>query len=607
MSFATRLNCSIEEIKGIFRALYGSDEKAFSLFEKMVFYHDERCDELKALDEERLLDSNWYKRSNMLGLTMYTDLFAGDLRKLKAKIPYLKKLGISYLHLMPLLKMPEKDNDGGYAVDDFSLVDPRFGTNEDLVELTHALRENGISLCLDFVMNHTSSTHQWALKAQEGDEYYRGFYYFYEDRRIPDEYEKTMPEVFPETAPGNFVWNEKMGMWVLSTFYPYQWDLNYSNPEVLVQMMASAMNLANMGVEVFRLDAVPYIWKKLGTSCRNLEEVHYIVRLMRIVLECVAPCSILKGEVVMAPKELEAYFGTKEKPECHILYNVSMMVNFWSALASQDTRLLYRMAEDMLCFKEHCSFVNYLRCHDDIGWGLDENMERSLGIDPLAHKIYLYRFFSGDFKSSWSRGQLYNYDPDTKDARSCGTTASLCGVEDGLNHSDEEKIKMALKRDLMMHASVYAFRGFPMLSSGDEIGQLNDYSYMNDPNRALDSRNLHRSKFDWKIAKNLEGWRKEIRDGIEQLNSIRKNNELFSEEASVMTWYGHNDKVFAIRRTLGEKDLLAVMNYSDRIESARFDFFVGKYVDLITGYVLEPGNGFSIPPYGYMYLMKKEG
>ena len=145
-----------------------------------------------------------------------------------------------------------------------------------------------------------------------------------------------------------------------------------------------------------------------------------------------------------------------------------------------------------------------------------------------------------------------------------------------------------------------------MLSSGDEIGQLNDYSYMNDPSRALDSRNLHRSRFDWKIARKLEGWRKEIRDGIEQLNAIRKDNDLFSEKASVMTWYGHNDKVFAIRRVLGDKDLLAVMNYSDRSESARFDFFVGKYVDLITGCIVEPGKDVIIPPYGYMYLMKKE-
>ena len=318
-TFDLRLETRKEELKTLFTSLYGSDEKLGSLILSMREYYDRRSDELKSLDKEREDNPLWYRQGDMLGLTMYSDLFASSLKGLKGKVGYLKKLSLKYLHLMPLMKMPEKDNDGGYAVEDFYSVDPRFGTNEDLEALTKELRKHGISLCLDFVMNHTASTHKWAKAAEEGDEHYQNYYMCFSDRTYPDQYEKTTPEVFPTTAPGNFIWNEKMQKWVLSSFYPFQWDLNYRNPEVLIEMLSSALNLANMGVEVFRLDAVPYIWKELGTTSRNLPQVHHIVRIMRLVLEIVCPAVILKGEVVMAPKELKAYFGTPEAPECHLL------------------------------------------------------------------------------------------------------------------------------------------------------------------------------------------------------------------------------------------------------------------------------------------------
>lgn len=456
-------------------------------------------------------------------------------------------------------------------------------------------------------MNHTASTHEWAKKAENGDKHYQDYYMCFSDRTYPDEYEKTTPEVFPSTAPGNFIWNEKMQKWVLSSFYPFQWDLNYRNPEVLNEMLSSALYLANLGVEVFRLDAVPYIWKKLGTTSRNLPEVHLIVRLMRIVLEIVCPSVILKGEVVMAPKELKAYFGTPEAPECHLLYNVSLMVNFWSSLASQDVRLLEHMAEDILSMEEHCSFVNYIRCHDDIGWGLDEDYERKIGIDPLKHKIFLYRFFEGSFPGSYSLGQLYNYDRVSLDARSCGTTASLCGIENGRNHFDDTMIEMGVKRDLLMHAALYSFRGFPMLSSGDEIGQLNDWSYMNNPSLALDSRNIHRSHFNWdneKKAREGKGYEGEIMKGILTLDRVRKTEPCFAPEAKVNTWKSHSDGVFSIRRTIEGRDMLCVMNFRGSKEKVHYDYFMGEYEDLFTKRVVNPGIGFELQPYEYLYLVQ---
>lgn len=605
--FQSRLNCRIDELRRLLIDLYGTDASLEKLLLIMREYYYKRDEDLKVLDQKRLDDPMWYKRSDMLGYTMYSDLFSTSLKDLKSKVDYLQKLSLKYLHLMPLLQMPLKDNDGGYAVEDFFNVDKRFGTNEDLAALTRELRKYGISLCLDFVMNHTASTHEWAKRAEEGDEYYQNYYMCFSDRTIPDEYEKTTPEVFPATAPGNFIWSEKMKKWVLSSFYPYQWDLNYRNPDVLIEMLKASLHLANLGVEVFRLDAVPYIWKQLGTTSRNLPEVHKIVRIMRLVLEIVSPCVILKGEVVMAPKELKAYFGTKEAPECHLLYNVSLMVNFWSALASQNVKLLNYMAEDILNLDEHCYFVNYIRCHDDIGWGLDEDKERSIGIDPLKHKIFLYKFFEGSFKGSYSRGQLYNYDEVSLDARSCGTTASLCGIENALNYDDDKLLEKAIKRDLLMHAALYSFRGFPMLSSGDEIAQLNDYSYLNDPSRALDSRNLHRSKFKWdreKLAESEDGYENAIFDGILKLDEVRKNEKCFDAEAKVTTWYSHSDSVFAIRRSIEDKDMLCVMNFADRKENVSFEYFVGEYKDLFTGKVVTPGLGFTLDAYEYMYLVK---
>ena len=606
-SFENRLKQRKAEMEDIFRRLYESDEKLDDLIDIMKKYHKERNRELKELDKKREKDPFWYKRGDMLGLTMYTDLFAGSLKNLKDKVDYLDRLSLKYLHLMPLLKMPEKDNDGGYAVEDFFSIDPRFGTNEDLAELTAQLRKHGISLCLDFVMNHTASTHEWAKKAENGDKHYQDYYMCFSDRTYPDEYEKTTPEVFPSTAPGNFIWNEKMQKWVLSSFYPFQWDLNYRNPEVLNEMLRSALYLANLGVEVFRLDAVPYIWKKLGTTSRNLPEVHLIVRLMRIVLEIVCPSVILKGEVVMAPKELKAYFGTPEAPECHLLYNVSLMVNFWSSLASQDVRLLEHMAEDILSMEEHCSFVNYIRCHDDIGWGLDEDYERKIGIDPLKHKIFLYRFFEGSFPGSYSLGQLYNYDRVSLDARSCGTTAYLGGIENGRNHFDDTMIEMGVKRDLLMHAALYSFRGFPMLSSGDEIGQLNDWSYMNNPSLALDSRNIHRSHFNWdneKKAQEGKGYEGEIMKGILTLDRVRKTEPCFAPEAKVNTWKSHSDGVFSIRRTIEGRDMLCVMNFRGSKEKVHYDYFMGEYEDLFTKRVVNPGIGFELQPYEYLYLVQ---
>lgn len=588
-TFGNRLARHHDELDQLFMSLYDDRAALEDLEQAMAAAYEARPDDLKKLDKQREADPDWYKRGTMFGMTMYTDLFAGSLRKLANRIPYLEEQHLTYLHLMPLLKMPHPQNDGGYAVEDFNTVDPSLGTNADLASLTKKLRKAGISLCLDFVMNHTASTHEWAMKAKAGDPEYQDYYFCYDDRMIPDEYERTTPQVFPNTAPGNFSWCDEMHKWVLTSFYPFQWDLNYRNPKVLVAMLTSALNLANLGVEVLRIDAVPYIWKQLGTTSRNLPQVHTIVRMLRIALECVCPAVVLKGEVVMAPKELAAYFGTPEHPECHMLYNVSTMVNLWSALANGDTRLLKAQIDALDALPENCWFVNYLRCHDDIGWGLDEPQEWRLGIDPFRHKEFLYHFYEGSVPGSWSMGELYNYDAASGDARSCGTTASLCGIEKALYTHDKPSLERGIDRDLLMHKAMAFLRGFPMLNCGDEIAQLNGWDYKEDPDRVEDSRNLHRSKFNWRAAekRNEPGTpQNRLWEGMAELRRMR-DDPCFAPDAWVTTWDTHNQSVLAIVRKVDDAVLLGLFNFSQADQTA--------YLDSIEGVAL-PGSE-TLKPY----------
>lgn len=606
-TFAKRLKKHRQELYETYMELY-RDEKSFEqLIEGMKLYEGKRSAQLKMLDEEREKNPAWFRDSRMLGVTMYPKLFAGGLKGVMEKLDYLSEQGITYLHLMPLLRMPHPFNDGGYAVEDFKQVDPEIGTNQDLTALTGELRRRKISLCLDLVMNHTADTHEWAERAKAGEQEYIDRYQCYDTYDIPAEFEKTMPQVFPATAPGNFIWSEEMQKYVLSTFYPYQWDLNYKNPVVFNEMTGNILFLANMGVEVLRIDAVPYIWKELGTSCRNLPQVHAIVRMVRMILEVVCPAVILKGEVVMAPRELPAYFGTPEKPECHMLYGVSSMVNLWAALATGDARLLKHQMDVIHSLPDNCYFVNYLRCHDDIGWGLDEDEERRLSIDPFLHKEYLYHFYEGVFPGSFSRGELYNYDPVSGDARSCGTTASLCGIEKGGFEGDREQVACGIQRDLLMHAACMSLEGFTMLSSGDEIGQVNDYSYKENPELAADSRYLHRSPFRWENAA-LRGQagtvQHDIWEGLKKLEALRRENPCFGKDAAVTTWDTCRQQVFAIRRTAAKKELVCLANFSGEGQQACLPTLCGEYEDLFTGERVDLQN-VRLAPWQYRWCEKR--
>ena len=564
--FMERLQRHHDELRWLYMELYGNDDMFAELCGQMKWYYDQRSAKLKKLDAEREAAGEWYRKRDMLGMMMYIDNFAGNIKGVQEKLPYLEECNVNYIHLMPFLDSPKGRSDGGYAVADFRKVKPELGTMEDLAELADKCHDKGISLCMDFVMNHTSEDHEWAKRARQGDGEYMSRYFFYADPSIPQEYEKTVPQVFPTTAPGNFTYLPELGHYVMTTFYPYQWDLNYRNPRVFNEMMYNFLYLANQGMDIIRIDAVPYIWKELGTNCRNLPQVHTIVRMMRMIGEIVCPGIVLLGEVVMEPDKVAPYFGTVEKPECHMLYNVTTMATTWHTVATRDIRLLRKQMDIVCALPREYTFLNYLRCHDDIGWGLDYATLKEWGMEDVAHKKYLNDYFQGKIEGSVSRGELYNEDPVTGDARFCATTASMCGVESAGFEQNDEKMNWAIRKDLMLHAYMFTQSGIPMLYSGDEIGQVNDYTYKEDPDKAADSRYIHRGKFNWDLVDNIKdktSVQGRIFNGLEKLEKIRRTEAVFNTDAEVYTKdYSDTSILWIVRKAEGE-ELHAVFNFSD--------------------------------------------
>ena len=595
-----------DELKWLYCELYNNNMGAFDwLCDSLYGYYQERNTELKKLDRQRVKNPDWYKQNDLLGMMMYTNAFAGTLKGVKEKLPYVKSCGVNYLHFMPLLESPKGRDDGGYAVADFRKVKPELGTMEDLEDLTAECHRQGISCCLDFVMNHTSEDHEWARAARHGDPVARSRYFFYDDWFVPNIYEETVPEVFPTTAPGNFTWINDCNQVVMTTFYPYQWDLNYANPMVFNDMVGNMLYMANRGIDVIRLDAVPYIWKQIGTNCRNLPQVHTLVRMMRIISEIVCPGVLLLGEVVMEPSKVVPYFGTVDKPECHMLYNVTTMASTWNTIATKDVGLLKRQMDQVCALPKDYVFLNYLRCHDDIGWGLDYDWLAQFGIDEVAHKKFLNDYFTGKGYNSDSRGELYNDDPRLGDARLCGTTASLSGLEAGQYEANADKIDQAIACDLMLHGYLLAQSGIPVLYSGDEIGQTNDYSYKNDPDKCADSRYLHRGNFPWDKVEKKDPVAMKIFDALRHMEDIRASHDVFSCNANVYTIETGCASVLGIVREYAGHELRAFFNFSnmDQLIWTMPEDQADIYTDLISGKTLRE-LGAVMPRYGCWWFYR---
>lgn len=603
--FQRRMDRHHDELRWLYMELYHNDDMFGELCGQLYRYYTQRRIKLRNRDEKKEKTPDWFKGQEMLGMMLYIDNFAGDINGVRERLKYLRECKVNCIHLMPFLDTPAGRSDGGYAVQDFRRVKPELGTMEELSELADACHRMGMNVCMDFVMNHTSEEHEWARRVRTGDGEYMSRYFFYDNYDIPRRYEETVPQVFPTTAPGNFTYLPDMGHFVMTTFYPYQWDLNYKNPRVFNEMMYHFLFLANQGIDIFRIDAVPYIWKEIGTQCRNLKEVHTIVRMMRMIAEIVCPSVLLLGEVVMEPEKVVPYFGTVDKPECHMLYNVTTMATTWNSIATADTRLLRQQLDIVNSLPQEYTFLNYLRCHDDIGWGLDYQALSRMGMEEVPHKKYLNDYFTGNVPGSVSRGELYNDDSVTRDARFCGTTASMCGIESAGFENDMAKMECAVRCHLMLHAYMMMQMGIPMLYSGDEIGQVNDYSYKEHPEKWQDSRYLHRGKFHWELAKKrtdettVEG---RIFQGLGRLETLRRNERVFSPCAAIYTQDTGDDSVLCmVRETEGEK-MIGVFNFNRQRRTAWLQE-TGEYVDMLSG---EPVDMREVELDGHSFVWAKK-
>ncbi|MBF6596411.1 MAG: alpha-amylase family protein [Thermaceae bacterium] len=536
-----------------------------------------RSAELQALDLQRVHTPDWFQKPEMVGYIAYTERFAQNLRGVIEKIPYLQELGVKYLHLMPLLLPRPGESDGGYAVADYRQIRPDLGTMDDLETLTTALRHQGISLCLDLVLNHVAREHPWAEAARRGQEKYRNYFYIYPDRSVPDQLERTLPEVFPDFAPGNFTWEEEVQGWVWTTFNSWQWDVNWSNPEVFLEYLDLILWLANKGVDVFRLDAIAFTWKRMGTNCQNQPEVHALTQALRAAVRIGAPAAVFKAEAIVSPEDLIAYLGqgVHYGKVSDLAYHNTLMVQIWSSLASRDTRLFNQA---LLRFPEKpasTAWATYLRLHDDIGWAISDTDAAAVGLNGAAHRRFLSDFYKGDFPGSFARGMHFQDNPDTGDRRTSGSAASLAGLEVALESGNRHLIDQAIERILLAHAVFIGYgEGFPLVYMGDELGYLNDYDFVHDPAHKDDNRWLHRPQMDWaKAAKRhqegtLEG---RVFLGLKGLLEAKARTPHLHAAFPTRPLWQANPHLLVLRRNHPEGVLVQVYNFSEHDQPLPWD------------------------------------
>ncbi len=612
--FNDRLYRHFENLFDLLRDLYGTRYDFFYHLEQVLVLAAEswfeRSTDLKQLDAERERNPYWFQSEKMLGGVYYVDLLAGNLRRLRSRLPYLKELGITYLHLMPLFRAPMGDSDGGYAVSDYRQVDPALGTMDELAELAMELRQQGISLVLDFVFNHTSDEHRWARRAINNDVDYQDYYFIFPDRTIPDQYDRTLREIFPDKRPGNFTYRSDMRQWVWTTFNSFQWDLNYSNPKVFRSMAEEMLFLANTGAEVLRLDALAFIWKQMGTTSENLPQAHKLIQAFNAVLRIAAPALLFKSEAIVHPDEVVKYIG---RNECQLSYNPLLMALLWNSLATRDASLLRRSLSYRFRISPDCAWVNYVRCHDDIGWTFDDGDAAALGINGYNHRQFLNAFYTGRFPGSFARGLPFQENPRTGDARISGSLASLAGLERAVQMEDDHEIEMAVRRVALLHGVILSIGGIPLLYLGDEVGLLNNYQYAAEPSKASDSRWVHRPRIDWDIMakrhdpSTIEG---RIHGRIRRLLDVRKETLAFGGNQTDVLNLG-NEHVFCyVRNNEGERAVV-LANFTEEgqtisVNELRLYGLSYRFTDLVSERTItlnSDGQGsFWLEPYQLLWL-----
>lgn len=619
--FYTRLGANFYAIHSLFEKLYGDrddfSEHALKLVETMARKYIKRPEELKLADEERERDYNWFLSQKWVGMALYANGFAQNLNGLCDHLGYFQELGVNMVHIMPIMECPDGSSDGGYAVSNFREIDDRIGTLDELNHLATEMRKRDLLLVMDVVLNHTSDEHEWACKARQGDKKYQNYYYTFENRTVPDMFEQSMLEVFPETAPGNFTWNEEMQRWVMTVFNNYQWDLNYSNPSVLIEMLDVILFWANQGVDVLRLDAVAFLWKKIGSTCQNERESHLILQLLKDCCQVVAPGVLFIAEAIVAPSEVIKYFGEDAviAKECEIAYNATFMALMWDAVATKNAKLLNQGIKSLPVKLDRATWLNYIRCHDDIGLGFDDKDVIKAGYDPYSHRHFLVDYFLGKYDSSHARGLPFGQNLKTGDTRISGSLASLVGLQYALETGDIEATDNAIKLILLLHSLIFSFGGIPLLYYGDEIGTLNDDSYLSNPYKMDDTRWVHRPTIDWEKAalRNNPGTVEyAIFSELKRMIAVRKEIDVFADFNNRELIEVDNENLFVFQRYNLRKfgdDVLVIANFNaepqhlDMEELGDWKHHKHQLVDLYSGKSPDIfNNTLVIPRFSFYWL-----
>ena len=589
-------------------AVYDGHKTLPQVIDVIVKIHKGRSASLRHRDNQRILKPDWFQDSNSIGYVCYADLFAGDLQGIRSKISYLKDLGVTYLHLMPLLNPRPGNSDGGYAVMDYKSVRPDLGTMKDLAELADDLHNAGISLTLDLVLNHVAKEHEWAARARSGEQKYEDYFYAYPDRKIPDQFEVTLPEVFPTFAPGNFTFNKEMNKYVWTTFNEFQWDVNWSNPNLFLEYVDIIGYLANQGTDCVRLDAIAFIWKRLGTNCQNQPEVHSITQALRAISRIVTPALIFKAEAIVGPQDVVHYLGQGKHAGkvSDLAYHNSLMVQIWSAFAARDGRLLDTALSRFAPVPTTSAWATYLRCHDDIGWAIDDSDAQAAGINGHVHRNFCADFYGNEFKGSFARGVHFQSNPLTGDRRTSGSAASLIGIQRAIENKDAADLSTAINRLICAYAIVFGFGGIPLLYMGDEIGMLNDESYKKDPAKADDNRWLHRPKMDWALvqsAQNGEGVAGRVFGAISSLIKARKNLNSIHASVTAETDTRNDGAILLIRRKHAAGTLTQIYNLTEKTQYLdSFNVAFGDRIEAISGRKMHFAGQIAVPPYAAWWI-----
>jgi amylosucrase len=609
--FSQRLDGEFRRLAELLWELYGGRPDYAFQVERLVAEvfeaFSQRDDRLKARDRDRAPESGWFMSETQVGAVAYVDLFAGSLDGIVGRIPYLKELGITYLHLMPFFLSPKAHNDGGYAVSSYRDTNPELGSMDDLEKLAAALDRKDIVLVADFVFNHTSDGHTWAVNAKAGTPEYQDFYLVFTDHAEALEYQSRLRDIFPEARKGSFTWCPQMGKWVWTTFNSYQWDLNYRNPAVFRAMAGEMMALANRGIGALRLDAVAFIWKELGTACENLPQAHTIVRAFQSVARLACPSLLFKSEAIVHPDEIIQYIDPRE---CQLSYNPLLMAELWEASATKDVSLLSLSLRKRHRLPPGCAWVNYVRCHDDIGWTFADEDAAELGIKGGDHRAFLNDFYLGTFPGSFSRGVSFQFNPDTGDRRICGTAASLAGVERALLEGAGEDLDTAIRRVLLLYGIAFSVGGIPLIYMGDEVGALNSYDYESDPAKASDSRWVHRPAWSDELyrrrndASSVPG---RIFAGLVRMSAQRRSHPVLGTQALAVMDTGQPG-VLAFHKQGSGQLLTVIASFADRPVSIGTGM-AGRLLaerqgkDLLSDRLLLPGEAIQLEPCELLWIL----